>query len=87
MDFPRAYIFPSCRNPTDFYTSSLCGSSQSYHFIVYTMRACGQGYSGIEKFTTFTNMPKPMTQNNYDKLINVVRSSVKVAAQESMRKN
>ena len=30
------------------------------------------------------NMPKPMTQNNYDKLVNVVCSSVKVVAQESM---
>lgn len=38
--------------------------------ITYTMRACGQGHSGIEKFTTLMDMPRPMTQNNYDKIIN-----------------
>ena len=33
------------------------------------MRTLGIGHSGIQKFTTFMNMPKPMTQKNYDKLV------------------
>ena len=35
--------------------------------IVYTMRSCGQGYSGVT--TLCTLMDKPMTANNYDKLV------------------
>ena len=33
------------------------------------MRACGQGFSGLEKFSSLMNIPKPMTKNNYNKLI------------------
>jgi len=37
--------------------------------MVYAMRACGQGFAGIETFTTMMDMPKPMIQNNYDKVV------------------
>ena len=33
------------------------------------MRACGQGFSGLEKFTSLMNIPKPVAKNNYSKLI------------------
>ena len=33
------------------------------------MRAIGQGYSGLT-FTSLLNLPKPVTANNYDKIIN-----------------
>ena len=33
------------------------------------MRAIGQGYSGLETFTSLMNFPKPDTANNYDKII------------------
>ena len=33
------------------------------------MCACVQGFSGLEKFTFLMNIPKPMTKNNYNKLI------------------
>ena len=80
-------LCPLCKNTTEFYTSKQCGSTQSFDVnrrIVYTMGACGQGYAGIEKFTTFMNMPKPMTQNNYDKIARIVSNSAKVVAQDSM---
>ena len=33
------------------------------------MRACGQGYASLEKFLSLMNLPKPMTSNNYDKIV------------------
>ena len=33
------------------------------------MPACGQGFSGSEKFTSLMNIPKPIIKNNYNKLI------------------
>ena len=44
------------------------------HLIINTrdisMRACDQGYAGLEKFVSLVNLPKPMTCNKYDKIIN-----------------
>ena len=31
--------------------------------IAYTMRACGQRYAGLEKFSSLMNFPMPMTTN------------------------
>ena len=47
------------------------------------MRVLGHGHSGIEKFTSLMNMPKPMTQNNYDKIILKI-SVTKTVAEETM---
>ena len=33
------------------------------------MSSSGQGFSGIEKFSNLMDMPKPMTKNNYDKIV------------------
>ena len=55
----------------EFYTSV---SSDNFFDInvrtVYSMRASGQGYAGLEKLTALMNLPKPMTANNYDKMVN-----------------
>ena len=32
---------------------------------VYSTKACGQGYAGLEKLTAIMNLPKPVTGNNY----------------------
>ena len=40
--------------------------------MVYSMRSCGQGYAGLEKFTFCMNLPKPMTKMNYIALSNVI---------------
>ena len=34
------------------------------------MRPVGKKYSGLELFTSLMNLPKPVTANNYDKIIN-----------------
>ena len=49
------------------------------------MTACGQGYAGLEKLTTLMNLPKPMTANNYDKIVNRLNVVAKEAANETMR--
>ena len=48
------------------------------------MRALGQGHSGLEKFTSLMGMPKPMTQNNYDKLVETIGEATKEVAEETM---
>ena len=48
------------------------------------MRACGQGFSGLEKFTSLMNIPKPITKNIYNKLIKTVSECAKIVAKETM---
>ena len=45
------------------------------------MRACDQGYAGLEKFVSLMNLPKPMTCNNYDKIINKLIVATKGVAE------
>ena len=47
---------------------------------LYSMRECGQGYAGLEKLTALMNLPKPMTVNNYDKIVNHSNIIVKEVA-------
>ena len=49
------------------------------------MTACGQGCAGLEKLTALMNLPKPMTANNYDKIVNRLNVVAKEAANETMR--
>ena len=44
------------------------------------MRAIGQGYSGLETFTSLMNLPKLVTVNNYDKIINRLVKTTKALA-------
>ena len=48
------------------------------------MRSCGQGYAGLEKFTSLMNMPKSTTQNNFDKIVKTVSHCAKAVARETM---
>ena len=49
------------------------------------MRACGEGYAGLEKMTVLMNLPKPMTVNNFDKIVNRLNVAAKVVTNETMR--
>ena len=49
------------------------------------MRAIGQGYSGLEVFTSLINLPKPVTANNYDKIINRLVNTTKAVADITMQ--
>ena len=48
------------------------------------MRNLGQGYTGLQKFTTFMNMPKPMTVKNFDRSVKVISKKVEEVAEKSM---
>ena len=48
------------------------------------MRATGQGYSGLEIFTSLMNILKPVTANN-DKIINKLVKTTKAAADITMQ--
>ena len=64
-----------------------CGYTHPYHTsrssrkkgfdinrrMIYAMRSCGLGYSGIKRFKSFMNMPRPMTRNNFDKITNLCK--------------
>ena len=88
-DLPHCYMF-NVRHLNfihEFYTSS-ASAHQSYDVnkrVVYAMRACGQGHAGLETFTSLTNLPKPMTINNYDKIVSIIATKVKEVAEETMQ--
>ena len=42
-------------------------------------------FSGLEKFCSVMNLPKPMTRCNYDKLSNLLRDAVKSVAETIMK--
>lgn len=49
------------------------------------MRACGQGYAGLDKFLSLMNLPKPMTANNYDKIVKRMTLAAKDVAETTMQ--
>ena len=77
----------ACSYFHEFYTS-LSSDHNSFDVnkrIVYGMRACGQGYAGLQTFTPLMNIPKPMTANNYDKIILKLSTAAKEVAEETMK--
>ena len=51
---------------------------------VYAARIVGQGYAGLEKFCEMLNLPKPMTNNNFDLISNTFSVAAKEVAEKSM---
>ena len=54
--------------------------------MVYGARACGLGYSGLERFHAMLNLPPTLTRNNYDIISKLVSVGVKKVAEETMSK-
>lgn len=89
-----SYLYVQCSNcefVEEFYSSpkTLAKKATESSFDVnlrmtYTMRSIGQGHSGMEKFTSLMDMPKPMTRNNYDKLVKKLSNVTKLVAEETM---
>ena len=64
------------------YTSWSAGNSFDINTgAVYSTRACGQGYAGLEKFVSLMNHPKKMTSNNYDKIVTKLIAATKEIAE------
>ena len=60
----------NCGCSKEFYTSVSNDNFFAVNvIIVYSRGACGQGYAGLENLTVVMNLPKPMTANNYDKIV------------------
>ena len=60
----------SCKFINEFHTSMPSGIGFDLNKRTpYTMRVLGHVHSVIERFTSLMIMPKPMTKNNYDKVI------------------
>ena len=48
------------------------------------MRVCGRGYAGLERFTALMNLPRPVTQSNYDKIVKRIVAASKNVAEQTM---
>ena len=48
------------------------------------MRAYEEGYAGLERLTALMNLPRPMTANNYDKIVDRLNVVVKKVSNETM---
>ena len=69
----------------EFFTSERCGKGFDINKrTAYTIRVLSHGHVGIEKFTDLMNMPKPMTKNNYDKIIKQVTTVTKEIVEQTM---
>ena len=74
-----------CQYEKEFFTSERCIRGFDINKrTAYAMRVFGHGHSGIEKFTHLMNLPKPMTKNNYDKIINKVTAVTKEIGEQTM---
>ena len=74
-----------CNIISEFNTSKRAGRGFDVNKrLVYTMRVLGHGHSGLEKFAHLMNMPKPMTQNNYDKCIKSTLCAVEEVDEDTM---
>ena len=75
----------SCGYLREFHTSRTCGKGYDINRrISYSMRAMGQGYMGIEKFTALMNIPKPFTVNVYNKIVDQIATATEEVAQETI---
>ena len=76
----------TCGHIKEFYSSKTCDKAYDINRrMIYTMRTCGQGYAGLEKFTALMDMPKPMTAKNYDKAVKAITKKVKSVAEETLQ--
>ena len=48
------------------------------------MRLLGHGYAVIKKFCAIKNLPKPITKNNFEKLIKVIATVVKTISEQTI---
>ena len=74
-----------CGYKRDFHTSAMCGKGYEVNRrMVYSMRQCGVGFSGLSKWSTYMNMPPPMCKTSYNKINSILASAAKSIALNSM---
>ena len=76
----------ACDYSKEFY-SSIKNKQKSFDIntrVVYAMRSCGQGYSGFSRFVSLMDLPKPMTFNNYNKIVLNLTIAAKSVAENTI---
>lgn len=53
--------------------------------VIFAFRLLGIGLAGIEKFCGITDLPKPISQSFYDKIVNNIHIATKTVCELSMR--
>ena len=48
------------------------------------MRGCGRGYVGLKKFSALMNLPSPVIQNKYEKIVKQLFAASKNVAEQTM---
>lgn len=80
----------SCSTLSTFKSSPLLKSScHDYEVnvrIIYAMRTVGLGLQGIKNFCTAMDMPQPVSQKSYDRILNKIKAASSEVAVNSMKK-
>jgi len=75
-----------CNFQKDFLSSKKSGKGYDINRrSVYGFRALGNGHAGIQKFMSLMDMPRPMAQSTYDKIVTSMTAVSKSIAEESMK--
>ena len=82
------YIWcPNCNEKIELYTSKICSGRKTLDVnnrIIYSIRACSQGFQDQKNLHLQLNILKPMTKSNYNKLIKTDSECSKIVAKETM---
>ncbi|GFX35949.1 uncharacterized protein TNCV_4214711 [Trichonephila clavipes] len=78
----------SCSTLTTFKSSSVIASSKDYEVntrITYAMRTVGLGFCGIKNFCTAMDLPPPVSQKSYERILRKINLASREVADDSMK--
>ncbi|GFW52522.1 uncharacterized protein TNCV_404501 [Trichonephila clavipes] len=78
----------SCSTLTTFKSSSVIASSKDYEVntrITYAMRTVGLGFCGIKNFYTAMDLPSPVSQKSYERIMRKINLASREVADDSMK--
>ncbi|GFV40768.1 uncharacterized protein TNCV_3768151 [Trichonephila clavipes] len=78
----------SCSTLTTFKSSSVIASSKDYEVntrITYAMRTVGLGSCGIKNFCTAMDLPSPVSQKSYERIMRKINLASREVADDSMK--
>ncbi|GFU73336.1 uncharacterized protein TNCV_4731531 [Trichonephila clavipes] len=78
----------SCSTLTTFKSSSVIASSKDYEVntrITYAMRTVGLGFCGIKNFCTAMDLPSPVSQKSYERIMRKINLASREVADDSMK--
>ncbi|GFY14452.1 uncharacterized protein TNCV_1315061 [Trichonephila clavipes] len=78
----------TCSTLTTFKSSSVIASSKDYEVntrITYAMRTVGLGFCGIKNFCTAMDLPPPVSQKSYERIMRKINLASREVADDSMK--